>query len=189
MTDEERRRYFRINDEVAMSFSLINEEYGGENNLKDTQGLNQEFHVSLEMQIRQAMAEVRGQSPKVAHVLDLLNQKMNLLRSNEQMAGSEPMLKAANISACGISFCWHDKLDINQLVNMSMYLQPRHELIRTEAHVAAVNENLDQATKDAEPYIIHFDFHNIHNAYQELLIQHVVQRQGYQLRKKLNNDQ
>jgi len=189
MTDEERRRYFRINDEVAMSFSLITEEYGGENNQQDSGELNQEFHVSLEMQIRQAMAEVRGQSPKVAHVLDLLNQKMNLLRSHEQLADSEPVLKAANISACGISFSWHEKLPINQLVNMSMYLQPRHELIRTEAHVAAVNENLDQATKETEPFVIHLDFHNIHSAYQELLIQHVVQRQGYQLRKKLNNDQ
>ena len=189
MTDEERRRYFRINDEVAMSFSLINEEYGGENNQQDTQDLSQEFHVSLEMQIRQALADVRGQSPKIAHLLDLLNQKMNLQRSNEQASDLEPILKAANISACGISFCWHEKLAINQLVNMSMYLQPRHELIRTEAHVAAVNENSDQATKGSEPYIIHFDFHNIHSAYQELLIQHVVQRQGYQLRKKLNNDQ
>ena len=188
MTDEERRRYFRINDEVAMTFSLINDEYGGENNQLESGDLNQEFHVSLEMQIRQAMGEVRSQSPKVAHLLDLLNQKMNLLRSNDQMAAAEPILKSANISACGISFSWHEKLSINQLVNLSIYLQPRHELIRTEAHVAAVNENLKSPSNESEPYLIHLDFHNIHSAYQELLIQHVVQRQGYQLRKKLDNE-
>ena len=189
MTDEERRRYFRIDDEVAMSFTLINEEYGGESSHEDTVNLNQEFHVSLEIQIRQAMAEVRAQSPKVAHLLDLLNQKMNLLRSSEQQAEAEPRLMPANISACGISFTWHQPLNVNQLVNLSLYLQPRHDLIRTEAHVAAVNDNPDPQTHEAEPYVIHLDFHNIHNAYQELLIQHVVQRQGHQLRKKLNNEQ
>ncbi len=188
MSDQERRRYFRINDEVAMSFSLIDGEMTGDLLTHDTLALNQEFHISLEVQIRQAMLELRAKDPKLAVILDLLNQKMNLLRTGEHLFESSPLLKPANISACGISFTWHEKLAINQLVMLSLYLQPKHDLVRTQAHVAAVNINPDSSNQ-AEPFIIHLDFDSIHDAYQELLIQHIVQRQGYQLRKKLDEVQ
>jgi len=189
MSDQERRRYFRINDEVAMSFSLIEGELPAGQQTNDTLALNQEFHISLEVQIRQAMLELRAKDPKLAVILDLLNQKMNLLRTGEHLFESSPLLKSANISACGISFTWHEKLTINQLVMLSLYLQPKHDLVRTQAHVAAVNMNPDSLSNQAEPYIIHLDFDSIHDAYQELLIQHIVQRQGYQLRKKLDEVQ
>ncbi|MEY8248097.1 MAG: PilZ domain-containing protein [Bermanella sp.] len=189
MTEQERRRYFRINDEVAMSFSLIDGNDNGDVSVHDTLALNQEFHISLEVQIRQAMLELRAKDPKLAVMLDLLNQKMNLLRNGEHLFESSPSLKAANISACGISFSWHEKLAINQMVMLSLYLQPKHDLVRTQAHVAAVNSNPDSLDRQTEPYIIHLDFDSIHDAYQELLIQHIVQRQGSQLRKKLDEVQ
>lgn len=186
MTEEERRRFFRIDDEVALHFAPIGEEYGGDNISQDQPILNQEFHVSLEVQIRQAMAEVRAQSPKMALVLDLLNQKINLLRSYESLGIDEPVLKMANLSACGIAFTWTESMPINQQLMLNLYLQPNHELIKTECHVAAVMDNLNPDTRQSEPYIVRLDFDNIHPSYQEVLIQHVVQRQSYQLRKKLD---
>ncbi|MFT7110598.1 MAG: hypothetical protein ACI843_002267, partial [Psychrobacter glaciei] len=96
---EERRRYFRIDDEVALSFTLLEDEKQG-----DAEDLNQEFHMSLEVQIRHAMADLRSQNSKVAHVLDLINQKINLLRSAEEKDGSAPVLIGANLSACGVAF-------------------------------------------------------------------------------------
>ncbi len=189
MNNEERRRYFRINDEVAMNFIMLDGNFDGDINDHHALGLNQEFHISLEVQIRQAMMEVRVQNPKMAVILDLLNQKINLLRSEEQLFESNPILKPANISACGISFRWHESLPVNQLVMLSLYLQPKHDLVRTQAHVAAVNINPDNHASQSEPYIVHLDFDNIHCAYQELLIQHIVQRQGSQLRKKLDEVQ
>jgi hypothetical protein len=68
-----------------------------------------------------------------------------------------------------------------------MYLQPNHELIRTEAHVAAVTRNDSDGVDPNDAYVVRLDFDNIQKNYQEFLIQHVVQRQGYQLRKKLDN--
>ncbi len=184
MSEEERRRFFRINDDVAMNFSLIDDDFSGDIIAQDTQELNQEFHVSLEMQIRQAMMEVRAENPKMAVILDLLNQKINLLRSDERFSEQNTVLKPASISACGISFSWPESIEINQLVMLNLYLQPKHDLVRTQAHVAAVNQNMNVNNNQREPYIIHLDFDNMHSAYQELLIQHIVQRQGYQLRKK-----
>jgi hypothetical protein len=189
MKEEERRRFFRINDDVAMNFTLIDNDFIGDVAAHDTQELNKEFHVSLEMQVRQAMMAVRAENPKMAVVLDLLNQKINLLRAVDHLSEQGPILKVTNISACGISFTWNESININQIVMLSLYLQPKHDLVRTQAHVAAVNPNMDINSNQREPYVIHLDFDNIHSAYQELLIQHIVQRQGYQLRNKADEKQ
>ena len=90
------------------------------------------------------------------------------------------------MSACGIAFTWHEALPINQQLMLDLYLQPNHELVRTEAHVAAVMDNVSPETRQNEPFILRLDFDNIQTSYQEVLIQHVVQRQSYQLRKKLD---
>lgn len=184
MGGDERRRFFRIEDEVAISFVTLEEGYGGETTDQTSVDLNQEFHMSIEVQLRQAIAEVKRKSPKLGSVLDLLNQKINLLRTLDQVSSHEPVVKKANLSACGVAFCWPEKLPINQQLILDMYLQPNHEHIKTEAHVAAVGANKDPATKAQDPYLVRLDFQNIHPNYQELLIQHVVQRQSYQLRKK-----
>ena len=186
MTEAERRRFFRIDDEVAIHFTPMDEGYGGESIDVHPPTLNHEFHLSLEGQIRQAMVEVRSLSPKVAQVLDLLNQKINLLRAVENLGVDQPVLKQANLSACGIAFTWHEALPINQQLMLDLYLQPNHELVRTEAHVAAVMDNVSPETRQNEPFILRLDFDNIQTSYQEVLIQHVVQRQSYQLRKKLD---
>jgi len=184
MSADERRRFFRIEDEVAISFTVLEEGYGGET-IDHTGGdLNQEFHMSIEVQLRQAIAEVKRKSPKLGNVLDLLNQKINLLRTLDQVSANEPVIKKANLSACGVAFCWPEALPINQQLLLDMYLQPNHEHVKTEAHVAAVEANTDPKTMEQDPYLVRLDFQNINSTYQELLIQHVVQRQSYQLRKK-----
>lgn len=180
--EEERRRYFRIDDEVAISFTLLEDESEA-----NQESLNEEFHMSLEVQIRHAMADIRSQSPKIAQVLDLMNQKINLLRTADSVDGSSPVLKGANLSACGVAFSWHESLPISQQLMVSMYLQPNHELIRTEAHVAAVTANKEASSSSDDQYVVRLDFDNIQKNYEEVLIQHVVQRQGYQLRKKLDD--
>lgn len=186
---EERRRFFRIDDEVALSFHLLKDEYGGDDSdeLHAIQDMQQEFHVSLEVQIRQAMVDVRAQYPKLAPLLDLMNQKINLLHANEALAEEAPVLKRANLSACGVAFTWGSELPINQQLMLNMYLQPNHELIRTQAHVAGVSNNPDYPATSEEKYIVRLDFDDMHHAFQEVLIQHVVQRQGHQLRKKLDD--
>jgi len=187
---DERRRFFRIDDEVALSFQLFDDEYGGEDSddLNALQEKHEEYHVSLEVQIRQAMADVRSQYPKLAPVLDLMNQKINLLHASEAIVEEAPVLKKANLSACGVAFTWNHKLKVNQQLMLNMYLQPNHELIRTQAHVAGLDNNPEYPANSEEPYIVRLDFDNMHQSFQEILIQHVVQRQGRQLRQKMDDE-
>lgn len=185
---EERRRFFRIDDEVAISFHSLDEDYGGEDSddLAEINEMQQEFHVSLEVQIRQAMVDVRAQYPKLAPLLDLMNQKINLLHANETVVEDAPVLRKANLSACGVAFTWGEALPINQQLMVNIYLQPNHELVRSKAHVAGVDPNPDYPSQSEESHIVRLDFDEMHHAFQEVLIQHVVQRQGHQLRKKLD---
>ncbi|WP_396588481.1 hypothetical protein [Bermanella sp. R86510] len=182
---EERRRYFRIDDDVALSFTLIDSDDDVDLDVVQEDD-HQEFHMSLEVQLRHAMVEVRTQHPKLAHVLDLMNQKINLLRTSETFSENQPFFKRANISACGMAFTWHKPLPVNQLLMLNLYLQPHHELVRTVAHVATASPNPSAPPNSNEAYILRLDFQDIHSAYQEILIQHVVQRQGRQLRQKLD---
>lgn len=186
LTQEERRRFFRIDDEMAVFFIQIEEDVK-EHEL-EAMGVNQEYHLTLEMKIRQAMVEVRSASPKIAQVLDLMNQKINLLRASEELLHLEPVLKKVNISACGVAFSWHEDIPVKQKIMLSLYLQPNHELIRTPAHVVGVVANEDEETAAEEPYLLRIDFEDINHSLQEVLIQHVVQRQAYQLRKRLDDD-
>ena len=186
LTQEERRRFFRIDDEMAVYFVPITDDQDGES--IEAMDVNQEYHMTLEMKIRQAMVDVRSTSPKVAQVLDLMNQKINLLRASEELLHSEPVLKKVNISACGVAFSWHEDIPLNQKIMLSLYLQPKHELIRTPAHVVGVVVNEDEETAAAEPYLLRIDFEDIHHSLQEVLIQHVVQRQAYHLRKRLDDE-
>lgn len=185
---EERRRFFRIDDEVAISFHSLDEEYGGEDNdaYAEVNEMQQELHVSIEVQIRQAMVDVRAQYPKLAPLLDLMNQKINLLHAGESVVEDAPILKKANLSACGVAFTWGEALPINQALMVNMYLQPNHELVRSSAHVAGVDPNPDYPANSDEAHIVRLDFDEMHHAFQEVLIQHVVQRQGHQLRKRLD---
>lgn len=183
---EERRRFFRIDDEVAISFHDLDDEHNNDSPV-DMSEMQQEFHVSLEVQIRQAMVDVRAQYPKLAPLLDLMNQKINLLHSSDTQIENAPVLKKANLSACGVAFAWHEPLPINQQLMVNIYLQPNHELVRSTAHVAGVDNNPDYPSHSEEAHIVRLDFDEMHNAFQEVLIQHVVQRQGHQLRKRLDD--
>ena len=103
---QERRRFFRIDDEIAISFHALDEEYGGEDNLDASEfvDLQQEFHVSLEVQIRQSMVDVRAQYPKLVPLLDLMNQKINLLHAREALVTDAPVIRKDHLSACGVAF-------------------------------------------------------------------------------------
>lgn len=187
---QERRRFFRIDDEVAISFHHLDEEPVQEDTetAVDLNKMQQEFHVSLDVQIRQAMVDVRAQYPKLAPVLDLMNQKINLLHASETVTDDTPVLRKASLSACGIAFTWNEALPINQQLMLNIYLQPNHELVRSTAHVAGVDVNPDYPSNSEEPHIVRLDFDDMHDAFQEVLIQHVVQRQGHQLRQKMDSD-
>jgi len=186
MTDKERRRYFRVDDEVALTLVKLSEDYGGETVDNGSGELNEQVHASLEIQLRQALADVRVKSPDIAHTLDLINQKINLIHNHEVASHLTPVVKPVSLSACGIAFTWPESIAVGEKVLLHLFLLPMHHLVKTEAQVVAVESNPD--TQSPEPFILRLDFVGITPMYQEMLIQHVVQRQSVHLRRRSGLD-
>lgn len=185
MTNQERRRYFRVDDEVALTLVALSEDYGGETVDKSAE-LNEQVHASLEIQLRQALADVRIKSPDIAHALDLINQKINLIHNHEVASDLTPVVKPVSLSACGIAFRWHESIGVGEQVLLHLFLLPMHHLVKTEAQVVALEPNPDP--QSSEPFILRLDFVGITPMYQEMLIQHVVQRQSVHLRRRSGLD-
>lgn len=180
---QERRRFFRIDDEVGLSvYELSDEGYGGKTIDDSEQQI--EHQLTLERKIRQALAALRPSSPQIAQALELLNQKINLLRHDSDTAGLSYALTRVNLSACGIAFNHEHEYPIGTQLMLNIFLQPQHSLIRVQGYVASVQrgDNVD------EPFYTRVDFVGLHNEFQEQLIQHLVQRQGQLLRQKMDAD-
>ncbi len=186
MNSQERRRYFRVDDEVALTLTPLLEEYGGHDVHDDAQEMQEQVHASLEIQLRQALADVRSKLPDVAHALDLLNQKINLIHNHDAAQQYTPQLKPVSLSACGIAFTWSESFAVGAKLQLHIFLLPMHHLVKTEAQVVGVESNPDD--EEGEPFILRLDFVNMTAMYQEILIQHVVQRQTVHLRRRSGLD-
>lgn len=183
MGTKERRRFFRIDDEVGLSvYEMSDEGYGGKTIDESEQQI--EHQLALERKIRQSLAALRPSAPQVAQALELLNQKINLLRHDADTAGLSYALTRVNLSACGIAFNHEREYPIGTQLMLNIFLQPQHSLIRVQGYVASVQTGNDLA----EPFYTRVDFVGLHNEYQEQLIQHLVQRQGQLLRQKMDAD-
>ena len=181
-SDQERRRFFRVDDEVALTIAPWRDEYGGNNVPHDSPDLQAEYQASLELQLRQAMMDIRAKHPDVAAALDLLNQKINLLHHDQQAERVTPILKPVSLSACGIALTWPVSYAVGERLQLFLFLQPLHQLIQSNAYVIESIEMPDYSEHDR--YLLRLDFENLSAQYQELLIQHVVRRQSVQLRKR-----
>lgn len=189
MTGSERRRYFRIDDELGLTLAVIEPESGlvGEGAADDHRHLLQDqLQAGLEVQLRQALLDIRSKYADLAHVLDILNQKINLVYNNEVADQHTPLMKSVSLSACGIAVPWPIPLKIGTNVLLHLFLPPLHHLVKTEAQVVGVDKNADE--NESDPYILRMDFVSMSDAYQEVLIQHVVQRQSLHLRKRSGLD-
>lgn len=188
MSDQERRRYFRVDDEVALTLVPLTEEYGGDNVKTDDRehDLHEQVHASLEIQLRQTLGDIRSKSPEIAHAMDLINQKINLIHNHDVASHLTPVVKPASLSACGIAFTWAEAIEIGRQVVLHLFLLPMHHLVKTEAQVVAIEPNHDP--QSTEPHILRLDFINLTPMYQEMLIQHVVQRQSVHLRRRSGLD-
>jgi hypothetical protein len=176
---DERRRFFRIDDEAEISFKPIsNEEFdawGGE--LQEEEG---EQLAKLETEISIALSKLRSSHPQLAKIGELLNQKINLsINSNSTTQGfiDDGALKPINLSACGIAFHTDQPIEQHQNILLQLKLKPSNVAIITTGKV--ISTSSEQGKN-----IIRVDFQQLTENYQNLLMQHLFQVQGRALKKQ-----
>jgi len=181
--DAERRRFYRIDEEVALRYRVVSaDELDAalrrlQLGYPDRIGLASAF-ASSSAQMRTALDRVRHDLPEVATCLQGLNDKLDLLV--QMMAASENELADhpthnVNLSASGISFECAEPIEVGSTLEVKLLMFPSYLCILcfgTVVHCQAA---------DAK-YQIGVDFSHIRENDRELIVQHVTRRQSEVLR-------
>ncbi|UZE95541.1 PilZ domain-containing protein [Alkalimarinus alittae] len=188
--NQERRRYFRIVDQVAISYRLLSEEEGAAAGL----GINSPaaLVVQLENQISASLETLRSIQPQVHELLELFNRKINLvLALDDSISESDSdQIKRAqqvNISACGIAFPSNEQLKPNDKILLELTLFPSNICLKMVSVV--IGSELLEEPVGNDAYIIRADFLDISSNEQEVLVQHIIKRQTMQLKERRESRQ
>ena len=181
----ERRRYFRIDDYVRLSFEVVND-------LKHLPGRQTETAVAsrqarlkaLEREFNAALNALWLENPLAAKAIGQLNGKLELLTDGLQSDNSDGDACSVdgestpvNISACGIAFEVAEHLSPGQLLDMRLTLLPSETRLRIMARVVSVEAVEDSRTAAEGPFLLRAEFAGQDTVSQEILISHIVQRQ------------
>ena len=201
---QERRRYFRVMDQVGLRVSLVADgalmEDGNKPLLTPEQRL-----VKVNSAINKNLSALKKKDETLATLLGLLNHKMDLLVTDLEKSVSHEgasdshtfKVCEANISACGIAFPYSRELQKAQNLSLHIKLFPSEEVVNPVAMVVGCERrdafSADLSDKEkAElremPYWVRANFEDISAVEQELLAQHVIQKQTNELagRRKVN---
>ncbi|WP_156492282.1 hypothetical protein [Oleiphilus sp. HI0080] len=204
---EHLRRYFRVMDRVGLRVHLVTDEVSADSGSGAKPLLSPEQRlVKVNGAINKHLSALKKKDESLATLLGLLNHKMDLLVSGfEKNVSDDGQEKShafhvceVNLSACGIAFPSTKELQKAQTLSLHLKLFPSQEVVnpvamvvgceRRDAFSADLSED-EKAELKERPYWVRANFEDISAVEQELLAQHVIQKQANELagRRKVNS--
>jgi hypothetical protein len=186
---EERRRFFRVDDEVNLFYQKIDEKMILEpSQLSGNILSNCSLSAALDMVSQDSallLNRLERNQPDVADYLKLINAKIDLLAQAIMLQSDqfkENDTRNSNLSASGIAFESEQRLEIGDYLEIKMLLVHCVAVIVVYGRVVYCK---DIQSDDAQyPYLVGVDYVNMKEQDRELLIKHVVKKQLQQLRCK-----
>ena len=184
MAQGDRRRYFRINDWVDLSYRPLAEEA-----LEATEmpAFNVKIETaqvlrSLDKELQTALNSLWQNNPVAANALSLINKKLSVITAEMNLSydvheKGEGIGTKVNISACGIAFEVDRSYAPGEMLELNLTLKPEENQIRLKGQVITCEPLTDQA----KPYMLRISFIQLDTGIEEELIQHIVRRQSQQL--------
>jgi hypothetical protein len=191
---EDRRRFFRIDDEVNLFYKKIDEKRVHEPHRVSDNILNScSLSTALEMVSQESAALLHRLDktlPDVAEYLRIIETKIDLLGQAIMMQGlqlKENDTRNVNISATGIAFNCEDELKQGDYLEIKLLLLSSMAVIVTYGKVIYCKHSPENDSP--YPYFIGVDFINMKDEDREMLIKYVVKKQLQQIRdkKQINN--
>ncbi|NOT10963.1 MAG: PilZ domain-containing protein [Methylococcaceae bacterium] len=189
---EERRQFFRVEDEVNLVYVKIDEKnviegsYVSENILG-----NWPLSAALEMVAQESallLHKVGKSNPDVADYLRLIDNKIELLAQAMVMQSgqfNQNNVRNANLSATGIAFESEDAFQEGDYLEIKILLVNSMAVIIALGKVVYCKNHEPGAGR--YPNTIGVDYVSIKDQDRELLIKHVVKRQLQQIRDSKEN--
>ena len=185
MNNDERRRYFRINETIGISYEIVDNE----------QLLKPDYAPDLlalvsqqDEQIQMLLSELSNTHPQISTLASLLNQKLERLAQCMSLDGDlvtriASKVREVNLSACGIAFNNPEYLAPNTRIRLELTLFPSNDVLTLSGLVIDSDKTLDN-----DLYYCRVDFYGVSTSAQERLIQYIVQSQGAQLKALRDKD-
>jgi len=179
--EHERRRYFRIDEMVGISYQVVDGDENHEGHKKPAPNV-MDLVSKQDQQIEKLLLELADEHPKVASLVSIFNQKLerivNQFVMESQLVGRiAHRVKEANISACGVGFENDESVSEGARLKMELTLYPSEKRLSTNGIVISC------APGDDNTWYWRIDFYGMAESVQETLIQHVVQSQSMQLKR------
>lgn len=187
MERQDRRRYFRINDWVGLSYRVIDEdELRAAAQGDNVQISSAQVIETIDRELSDALNVLWQGNPAAANVIGLLNKKLDFIAAELDVGylGGELIKHAntrVNISACGMAFESDDRFDVGEVLELNLLLKPMNSNLKLKGCV----NGCDRLNTDSgKPYLLRVDFLDTDTHVREELIQHIVRRQSMQLSEK-----
>jgi hypothetical protein len=173
---DERRRYYRIEDEVCLVMQLV-AATEIDDRLEDFWANEHAFSMrnNYNFQIEQHIADrhkIENKMPELARYLAVLEKQID--RITEKLIGDEHdanmIQKAANLSAQGISFYADQSPPQGELVELKLKLLPAGLRLVIMARVVLVEND---SSREQDKAKVSLNFENLHEADREILIKHI----------------
>ncbi len=187
---DDRRKYFRINDKVSLKYRVVQgidietEIKRTEHEKNNLSEMKNAFN-SIEAKIISKMSRVEEVSPLVAEILGLFDKKLSLMQNmimqNNDKENSITETQRVNLSASGMSFESNTPINDDVNLKMELILYPEYQFIPLYARVVDCKKKMDD---NLYRFNIAVEFIGIGESDQEVIMQHVLNRQSKQLKKK-----
>lgn len=178
---DDRRRYFRISESVGVAYRVIADDHIMSAREVPGDAVNiYGLLVEHDEAIARLLEQLRPRDAVVAELASSLNKKINCIinqlemesRMIEQIAHK---IYEVNISACGLALKVDEPIGSGALVQLDLVLLPEKRRLLTSAKVVSCDSLPDG-------HYVRMNFVDMPLRDQELLIQHIVKRQGELLR-------
>lgn len=188
--NDERRDFFRIEDEVYLELETISaDEYQTapdilDNLHNDSFSLSADF-ATLNNSFHPVLNNIKQLHPEIAQYLELLNKKIDSLGElllHKSSAYDENKRIKANISASGIMFETDSMYTVGDLIRLEIVLFPEKIGVLIFGKVIKTGESANQKQN------LSIEFEHIRTEDQELMIKHNLNKQMLDLREKNDND-
>ena len=193
---DERREYFRIDDEVALDYRLIDSDEVDRLLEKIRSQLVDRFTAASSFtattrQMMNLIHKVQAQSPELARCLQAIDQKLNMIAQlfvSEEIKENKQDTREVNLSAGGVAFRAQHEIPVGSLLELRMVLFPSLVGILTISRVIHC-ERLNDSNSQF-PWQLAVEYEHLKETDRELLVRHIMARETEQLRsQRTENDE
>lgn len=188
--NDERRRFFRINDDINLVYSLITDHSLAKDSYLSNDILsNCKLSTALDLMNQDAkisFQRIEQQDPDVARFLGIINKKIELLAQAVTSLGYDSggdETRNVNLSASGVAFECAEELQLDATLEIKMVLNSMSAVLVTFGKVVYCRENNDDSTENL-PFQVGVDFVNLQDSEQELINKHIIRKQFQMIRDR-----